>query len=147
MSNSPLSLMTNCRRFLSCSTWIWELVASKTFACAACAIVARYSRRWLLMLLFSVANQKWLHEMMNGQSKTLHPTKSAVRSRDAQPINAHVVSENETHAGTFTCFDYCSSIYSYSEIRYYRNRRWNHQGLRPTFSVYHGAFMSRGGNY
>lgn len=40
MLNSPFSLMTNCRRFLSCSTRIGELFASKALVCAACAIVA-----------------------------------------------------------------------------------------------------------
>lgn len=36
----PFSLITNCRPFLSCSTWIWESLASKALACAACAIAA-----------------------------------------------------------------------------------------------------------
>ena len=49
------------------------------------------------MLLYSGANQKWLHEiMMHGQSKTLHPTKSAVGSRDTQPISVGVVREEKT---------------------------------------------------
>lgn len=34
--------------------------------------------------------------MMNGQSKTLQPTKSAVRSRVGQPISARVAAEEET---------------------------------------------------
>lgn len=68
--DSPFSLITNCRPFLSCSTWIWELLASKVFACDACAIATRPRvYRDCPFYFTNNANQKWLHEMMSVKAK------------------------------------------------------------------------------
>lgn len=90
----PFSLMTNCRRFLSCSTWIWELFASNALAWAISAGLFGF------LCWAEMATRHGDDDERVGAKHTIHPNQLWGHVRISQSGTQDVTTEENRRRGT-----------------------------------------------